>query len=319
MRVFVYQAFLQAGGTHMAYHIGCILQQRFGLEVIAVGAEPEAGLFHYPVALPVIDEGAMLATASAADLLICNPSFSDCMFGLRLPCRKIAYVQGVRTFRVLDVFFDRYVFVSKWARRFVNLHYGLDGPVIPAFIDTDTFQAGTAPPVCRRRPVCAVLERKHQPLVFEKLCRTYERMHGGERLPVDMLPVLPQQELAVRLRQSRVFLGLDVMEGFGLPMLEAMACGCAVAGWDSGGCSEYARNGLNALVARYGDFESLARLLRTVLVEDMVAERLASSGMQTGAEFSRDRFRAAWERELASFLGRSEPPGEGRGWDWRQA
>jgi glycosyltransferase involved in cell wall biosynthesis len=319
MRVFVYQAFVQAGGTHMAYHIGAILEQRFGLEVVAVGAAPESGLFRYPVDLPVIDEDTMLATASAADLLICNPSFSDRMFGLRLPCRKLSYVQGVRTFRVLDVFYDRYVFVSKFARRFVNQHYGIDGPVIPAFIDTDTFCPGTAAPVKHRQPVCAILERKHEPLVFERLCRTYERLHGGERLPVEMLPVLPQQELAVRLRESRVFLGLDVMEGFGLPMLEAMACGCAVAGWDSGGCGEYARNGRNALVARYGDFEALARLLRTVLVEDVVAERLASSGMKTGAEFSRGRFSAAWERELASFLGRSEPSGDGRGRDWHQA
>ena len=302
MRVFVYQAFIQAGGTHMAYHIGGILKQRFGLEVLAVGSPPDAGMFRYPVDMPVIDEETMVGTASADDLLICNPSFSDLMFGLRLPCRKLCYVQGVRTFRVLDVFFDRYVFVSKWARRFVNQHYGIDGPVIPAFIDTDAFQPGAASPVCRRRPVCAVLERKHEPVVFERLCRTYERLHGGERIPVEMLPVLPQGELAERLRQCRVFLSLDAMEGFGLPMLEAMACGCAVAGWDSGGCGEYAQSGRNALLARYGDDEALARLLRTVLVEDAVAETLSTAGMQTGVRFGRDRFSAAWERELAALL-----------------
>lgn len=305
MRVFVYQAFIQAGGTHMAYHIGAILEQRFGLQVMAVGAAPEGGMFRYPVAMPVIDEATMVAMATADDLLICNPSFSDRMFGLRLPCRKLSYVQGVRTFRVLDVFFDRYVFVSKFARRFVNQHYGIDGPVIPAFIDSATFCPGTAAPVNRRRPVCAVLERKHEPLVFERLCRTYERLHGGERIPVEMLPVLPQGELAERLRQCRVFLSLDAMEGFGLPMLEAMACGCAAVGWDSGGCGEYARSGRNALLARYGDDETLARLLRAVLVEDSLAERLSASGVQTGDGFGRDRFIAAWERELASFLRRA--------------
>lgn len=304
MRVFVYQAFIQAGGTHMAYHIGGILKQRFGLEVMAVGTSPAAGMFRYPVDMPVIDEETMVGTASADDLLICNPSFSDRMFGLRLPCRKLSYVQGVRTFRTLDVFFDRYVFVSKWARRFVNQHYGIDGPVIPAFIDTDTFRPGDASPVARRRRVCAVLERKHEPLVFERLCRTYERLHDGERLPVEMVPVLPQAELAERLRQCRVFLSLDAMEGFGLPMLEAMACGCAAVGWDSGGCGEYARSGRNALLARYGDDEALARLLRTVLVEDAVAERLSLSGMETGAGFGQGRFSAAWERELASVLRR---------------
>lgn len=148
------------------------------------------------------------------------------------------------------------------------------------------------------------MERKHEPLVFDRLCRTYERLHDGERIPVEMVPVLPQGELAERLRQCRVFLSLDAMEGFGLPMLEAMACGCAAVGWDSGGCCEYARSGRNALLARHGDDEALARLLRTVLVDDPVAERLSVSGMETGAGFGQDRFSAAWERELESLLRR---------------
>lgn len=302
MRVFVYQAFIQAGGTYMAYHIGGILQQHFGLEAVAVGSAAEPGMFRYPVAMPVIDEATMVATASAQDLLICNPSFSDRMFGLRLPCRKLSYVQGVRTFQLLDVFFDRYVFVSKWARRFVSQHYGIDGPVIPAFIDTETFQAVAASPVHRRRPVCAVLQRKHEPLVFQRLCRTYERLYQGDQIPVEMIPFLPQHELAERLRQCRVFLSLDAMEGFGLPMLEAMACGCAVAGWDSGGCSEYALFGRNALLARYGDHEALARMVRSVLVDDSVACQLSACGIETGAGFGWARFRSGWERELHTLL-----------------
>lgn len=305
MRVFVYQAFIQAGGTHMAYHIGCILQRHFGAEVLAVGSPPESGMFRYPVDMPVIDEETMVGTASADDLLICNPSFSDRMFGLRLPCRKLSYVQGVRTFRVLDVFFDRYVFVSKWARRFVNQHYGIDGPVIPAFIDTDTFHPGDSQPACRRRAVCAILARKHDPLVFERLCGVYARIHAGEPLPFEMVPVLPQADLARRLRECRAYLSLDVMEGFGLPMLEAMACGCAVVGWDSGGCSEYARAGRNALLARYGDVEALAHSIHAVVTNDTTAERLADSGLQTAPGFGWQRFCAAWEQELSSFLRRT--------------
>lgn len=302
MRVFVYQAFIQAGGTHMAYSIGSILKQRFNAEVMAVGSPPEAGMFRYPVDMPIIDEETMVGTASADDLLICNPSFSDRMFGLRLPCRKLSYVQGVRTFRVLDVFFERYVFVSKWARRFVNQHYGIDGPVIPAFIDTDSFHPGDAPPAMRRRPVCAILARKHDPLVFERLCRVYARAHEGESLPFEMIPVMPQADLAQRLRQCRAYLSLDVMEGFGLPMLEAMACGCAAVGWDSGGCSEYARSGRNALLARYGDDAVLARLIHAVLKDDATAQRLADAGVQTASGFGWCRFERAWEEELGSFL-----------------
>jgi hypothetical protein len=302
MRVFVYQAFVQAGGTHMAYQVGCILKQRFGCEVLAVGARPETGMFRYPVPLPVIAEAELVALATPADLLICNPSFSDRGFGLGLPCRKLCYVQGVRTFQVLDVFFDHYVFVTGWVRDFVRRYYGIEGPVIPAFIDTGVFHADGTLPASRRRTVCAVMQRKHDPRVLETLRRVYERMSGGERLPLETIPVTDQATLARKFRESRVFLGLDVMEGFGLPMLEAMACGCAAVGWDSGGGGEYVRWGHNALVARYGDFESLARLLRTVLTDDDLADALGSCGAETGPRFSQPRFEQAWAAELRSLL-----------------
>jgi len=303
MRVFVYQAFCQAGGTFMAYSIGCILKQRFNAEVIAVGSHREAGMFRYHLDMPVIDEETMVRTASDNDLLICNPSFSDRMFGLRLPCRKLSYVQGVRTFKVLDVFFDRYVFVSDWVKRFIHQHYGIDGPVIPAFIDTDVFHLCDAPPVSQRRPVCAILARKHDPIVFERLRSIYARVHGVA-LPFEMIPVMPQTELAQKLREYRVYLSLDAMEGFGLPMLEAMGCGCAVVGWDSGGCGEYARSGCNALLARYGDDEILVRLIHAALTDDAAAEKLADAGVHSSVGFGQSRFDAAWEQELVHFFRR---------------
>lgn len=301
MRVFVYQAFVQAGGTYMAYHLGRILRQEFGLEVAAVGARPSGGMFHYPVPLPVVDEDELVRRAAPDDLLICNPSFSDRLFGLRLPCRKLCYVQGLRTFQVLDVFFDRYVFVSGWVREFVNRYYGIDGPVIPAFIESDVFHAAGAAAAPHRRPVCAVMLRKHEPVVLESLRRVYARMFGGAP-PVELIPVVAQPDLADAFRRSRVFLGLDVMEGFGLPMLEAMACGCAVVGWDSGGCSEFARWGHDALLARYGDFESLARLLHAALTDDGLAASLGSAGAAAAAAFDRDRFERSWVAELGPLV-----------------
>lgn len=302
MRAFVYQAYVQAGGTHMAYHIGRILRQRFGLEVFAVGEPLQKGMFGYPVVLPVVDEAAMIADVAPDDWLICNPSFSSRMFGLRLPCRKLCYVQGVRTYPVLDVFFDHYVFVSKWVRWFVERYYGIDGPVIPAFIDTEIFHARSVNPPRRRRAVCAVMARKHDPLVLERLARVYAELHGGATLPVEIIPIVPQAELARKFRACRVFLGLDVMEGFGLPMLEAMACGCAAVGWDSGGGGEYARSGYDALLARYGDLAVLARLLHLALHDDDVADALGDRGMETGAAFGPERFERAWTDELSRIV-----------------
>jgi glycosyltransferase involved in cell wall biosynthesis len=290
----------------MAYHIGRVMHEAYGLEVACVGSPPADGMFTYPIRFPVVDRGRFLSDVGPTDILVCNPSFSDELFGLRLNCRTLSYIQGIRTYTVLDVFFDLYVFVSEAVRRFVGLHYGIEGTVIPAFIRTDIFQPGDQDGGGRdwerRRRTCVVLERKLNPLVFETLRRVYQAMHPGESLACEVVPVTSQQDLAERFRGSRVFLSLDAMEGFGLPMLEAMACGCAVVGWDSLGCREYAKPGENCLLARYGDFEDLARKLHTLLAEDATAQALASQGPRTARGFGVEQFDRAWTAELRGLV-----------------
>lgn len=41
------------------------------------------------------------------------------------------------------------------------------------------------------------------------------------------------------LGESAIFLSFSDMEGFGLPPVEAMSCGCAVVGYHGGGGREY--------------------------------------------------------------------------------
>jgi hypothetical protein len=300
MRVFVYQAYIPAGGTYMAYHVGRVLDQHFGLDVLVVGAGPGSGMFSYPVRYPVIDEDRFLREVNADDLFICNPSFSSQLFGLRLPCRKLTFVQNIRTYAVLDVFFDHYVCVSDWVRRFLTGYYGIEANVIPAFINTDIFHFKDNWE--DRRPVFLVMERKHESLVFQRLLQVFTEHYPGVQLPYEIVPMLPQRELAERFRESRYFLSLDTMEGFGLPMLEAMACGCSVAGWDAGGCNEYALHGKNALLARYGDLKGLASHMHFLLTHPVEARELGISGGLTGPKFSLGQFDQAWIRELTEFL-----------------
>jgi len=295
------QAYYPDGGTYMAYHLGRILQETLAYEAVAIGTPREqAAMFNYAVHMPCISPEEMCEQATPDDVLLCNPSFSEALYGLRLPCRKISYVQNVRTFRTLDVFFDHYVFVSDWVRRFVVAYYGIDGPVIPAFIHRDIFRAET--PWRERRATIALSARKHSSLVFERLQKVYRRLFPADVLEFDVIPVTAQGELAARMGTSRYFLSLDVMEGFGLPMLEAMSCGCTMVGWDSGGCREYARLGSNCLLARYGDFEVLARHLHAVRRDDGLAFDLSTRAARTAELFAQDPFDKAWQRWFSSVL-----------------
>ncbi len=302
MKVYVYQGYIQAGGTYMAYHIGRVLHQYFGTEVFIVGGRPEEMMFSYPLDFPAIPQDVFETTVTADDLLICNPSFSDQNFGLRLPCRKLSYIQGIRTFSLLDVFFDRYVFVSKWAKKYMRELYGIHGKVIPAFIHTDLFSCSAhwAP----RQISIPITSYKYDDVVFSRFLRLFSSKYPDWRLEFQTYPVMRQDEFAMALRRHRYYLSLAVMEGFGLPMLEAMAAGCTAVGWDAGGSSEYAVHGRNCLIARYGDLEALADHLHFALNNHKEAERIAAEGYRTGKEFDIKRFDESWKRELTTFLNR---------------
>lgn len=100
--------------------------------------------------------------------------------------------------------------------------------------------------------------------------------------------------------QCSIFLVPSRGEGFGLPALEAMACGAAVVSTDNGGVSDYARPGDNILLAPVGDVEAMADQLEVLLKDDDLRRRLARQGLATASEFSWDRSTEALEGVLAS-------------------
>jgi glycosyltransferase involved in cell wall biosynthesis len=73
-------------------------------------------------------------------------------------------------------------------------------------------------------------------------------------------------------------------EGFGLPLLEAMACGTPVIASDSSSIPEVA--GGTGLLVPAGDVPALAEALRAVLADDELAGRLREQGLRRAAGFS---------------------------------
>lgn len=297
MRVFIYEGYYPAGGTFMSYHIGRIFYQYFGMEVFCVGGSRKGDLFHYEFNFPTISNNDFEKNISEMDLLICNPSFSDQRFGLRLPCKKLCYVQGIRTFSLLDVFFDHYVFVSRWVKSFIGHYYGISGNVIPAFIDTELFYSEGQ--WINKSHIIPIIRYKYDDLVFRKFLANYKKKYFV--LPdFEIYDLKKQNELAEIFRCHRYYLSFATMEGFGLPMLEAMASGCAVVGWDAGGNAEYTRHKENSYLSRYGDFESLTDNLNLILSDVLVAEGISREAAAIAKTFNRAKFDSLWVNEIES-------------------
>jgi hypothetical protein len=141
----------------MAYHIGRILHRDFGFEVAAVTLGDEHagnGLFLYEVPFPAMPIAEMEQVITDCDILIANPSFSSHLFGLRLPGRKLMYVQDFKTFALLDRGFDHYVCVSGVVAKFLAAIYGVRARIISAFIAAERFPSALP---WRARPAESIL------------------------------------------------------------------------------------------------------------------------------------------------------------------
>lgn len=97
------------------------------------------------------------------------------------------------------------------------------------------------------------------------------------------------------LQMGRLYAEADIFvypsrfESFGLPPLEAMACGTAVVIGDCGGVREYARHLENCLLVQPGNPQALASTLAALLSDPITRQALVAGGLHTAIEWSWQR------------------------------
>lgn len=307
-RVFVVGAYIHNGGTYLAYRIGRLICEKWGYEFTSVEISPGEGdhsVWSYECRNSKVTMAEMMQKAGRNDILICNPSFSDFMLGLSFPGRKLMYVQDVKTYGILDGFFDKYVAVSPFVGEFLLRTYGKVVPVIEPFIHHDHLPDRM--PAWEDRPERSVVVgfKAHGDRFLDYFNAVMKSDYPEVEFSATMIPPLtPQRDFLRIISEHRYFLWLSAVEGFGLPPLEAMMCGTPVAGFHGGGGNSYFRSGWekNALVCGYPDFRQLAALFTKLLSDDSLAARLSRRGRKTASAYTYERFRNAWVRELVSFL-----------------
>jgi glycosyltransferase involved in cell wall biosynthesis len=104
---------------------------------------------------------------------------------------------------------------------------------------------------------------------------------------VRFLTGVTDEELVTLYNAAEVFVHPSLEEGFGLPLLEAMACGTPVVAFDNSSIPEVA--GGAAMLVPTGSVEAMSRRIVEVLGDAGLRQRLAARGLGRAAQFS-------WER-----------------------
>jgi len=302
-KVYVAGALVPTGGAYMAYHIGRLLHVHFGYELVDVHIyDIEKPLFHYDTKCRSITIGELEREVTKDDILVINPSYSQFLFGLTLPGRKIMYVQDFRTFLLLDRHFDLYISVSPLVARYVKALYNLDTNIIPAFIDPPQVEAKP----WHERPAGSSLVYMKKPSREHQIVLRYLQRHLPE---VDLSHViegrgLSQKEFLSEIARVRYFVNLSLAEGFGLVPLEAMHVGTFVTGVDGLAGADHLVRGKNSYTASINDLRELPGVMRRAFSDDALAQQCVEGGHATAARFGYAQFRSAWLAELSRFLGR---------------
>lgn len=102
----------------------------------------------------------------------------------------------------------------------------------------------------------------------------------------------PPLEVARQIySRCKVWLLCSCSEGFGLPILEAMACGCAVVATDCGGPKDIVQDGVNGFLCEVGDVDQIVEKTMILMNDEDLRQKFVKQSQKTLQEFS-------WENSI---------------------
>jgi glycosyltransferase involved in cell wall biosynthesis len=112
-------------------------------------------------------------------------------------------------------------------------------------------------------------------------------VHNRMLQSVHFIGLVPDAELPSLYRSAKALLFASLYEGFGLPVIEAMACGTPVVTSNITALPEIA--GDAALLVDPTSVEQIATALRQIIEDSSLRQKLRAGGLARAAEFSWSR------------------------------
>lgn len=197
----------------------------------------------------------------------------------------------------------RHIVVSRWLASIMRDRFGRDdATVVPNGVDPALFFAKPRP---RQTPptvgmIYSPVGLKQSHIAFEAIRlaqRTLPQLRvecfGSHRPPADGLPanfsfsLRPQQHETPELyRRCDCWILPSSTEGFGLPGLEAGACGVPVIATRCGGPEDYISDGVNGVLVPIGDAQAIASSLQRILTCPVSEwEAMSAAAVRTASNY----------------------------------
>jgi glycosyltransferase involved in cell wall biosynthesis len=178
----------------------------------------------------------------------------------------------------IDLGYDEVITCGEYCSKLVLEQMGIMAKTITNGIDQDKFQSNPHKRIINR--VLALSRKNHDDLL--------EVINLTNHIPYELIVVddLTEEQLIDEYQKADIFLAMGYPEGFGLPPLEAMSCGCVVVGFTGGGASEFMINGITALVSDDGDCKSVAKDMEYILHDPDYKDRLRAAGQEISKQYS---------------------------------
>lgn len=191
-----------------------------------------------------------------------------------------------------------YLTDAGWTRQQLAGH-GVDACVVSPGIDLSIFKPLGLE---RRRDVVLSIGRSHPLKNIDFLLRAFPRLRSKASLHLfgiepsigrgltSRYVVNPSDNgIAELYNQATVFMLPSRHEGYALPILEAMACGCPVICTNANGNMDFCRDGENCLIVPHDDDARLAETLDLLLDNPQLQETLRAGGLATARQYTWDR------------------------------
>lgn len=105
----------------------------------------------------------------------------------------------------------------------------------------------------------------------------------------------PVEDVVKAYQESSIFVLSSRFEGFGMVLIEAMACGLPVVSFDCpAGPDEIITDGVDGLLVPSGDVHALAEKLMVLMSDDNLRRRLGQQARQTAQRYEMTTIANQW-------------------------